>query len=80
MAHLLAGDKFSHQLNSCMSTRLDKEVNYELAELKVFLPNRNAFDFVASLKIHSTSRRVILRTSCGGIFHCIFCLLVFIKH
>ena len=67
----------------CTSTRFrfNKELNYKLAALEVFLPNRNAFaSVVASLKIYCTSRRVILRTSCGGIFHCIFCLLVFIKH
>ena len=82
-AHLLGGDKFSYQLNSCTSTRFrfNKELNYKLAALEVFLPNRNAFaSVVASLKIYCTSIRVILRTSCWGIFHCIFCLLVFIKH
>ena len=58
-----------------------KKLNYKLAALEVFLPNRNAFaSVVASLKIYCTSRRVILRTSYWGIFHCIFCLLVFIKH
>ena len=53
-AHLLGGDKFSYQLNSCTSTRFrfNKELNYKLAALEVFLPNRNAFVFVASLKIH----------------------------
>ena len=82
-AHLLGGDKFSYQRNSCTSTRFrfNKKLNYKLAALEVFLPNRNAFaSVVASLKIYCTSRRVILRTSYWGIFHCIFCLLVFIKH
>ena len=59
---------------------VQQRTQLQLAALEVFLPNRNAFVFVASLKIYCTSRRVILRTSCGGIFHCIFCLLVFIKH
>ena len=61
--HLLGGDKFSYQLNSCTSTRFrfNKELNYKL---EAFLPNRNAFAFVASPKIYCTSRRVILRTSC----------------
>ena len=79
-AHLLGGDKFSYQRNSRMSTRFrfNKKLNYKLAALEVFLSNRNAFaSVVASLKIYCTSRRVILRTSCWGIFHCIFC---FIKH
>ena len=80
MAHLLGGDKFSHQLNSCTSTRFRFKLNYKLAALEVFLLNWNAFAFVASLKIYCTSRRVIFRTSCGEIFHCIFCWLVFIKH
>ena len=82
-AHLLGGDKFSYQRNSCTSTRFrfNKKLNYKLAALEVFLPNRNAFaSVVASLKIYCTSRKVILRTSCWGIFYCIFCLLVFIKH
>ena len=82
-AHLLGGDKFSYQRNSCTSTRFrfNKKLNYKLAALEVFLPNRNAFaSVVAALKIYCTSRRVILRTSYWGIFHCIFSLLVFIKH
>ena len=58
-----------------------KKLNDKLAALEVFLPNRNAFaSVVASLKMYCTSRRVILRTSYSGIFHRIFCLLVFIKH
>ena len=62
-AHLLGGDKFSYQLDSSTSKRFrfNKELNYKLAALEVFLPNRNAFAFVASLNIYCTSRRVIPR-------------------
>ena len=58
---------------SCTSARFrfNKELNYKLAASEVFLPNRNAFAFVASLKMFCTSRRVILGTSCWEIFHCI---------
>ena len=53
-----------------MSTRFrfNKELNYKLAALEVFLPNQNAFAFVASLKIDCTS-------GVGGTFHCIFVYL-----
>ena len=71
--HLLGGDKFSYQLDSCTSKRFrfNKELNYKLASLEVFLPNRHAFTFVASLKIYCTSRRVTLGTSFWEISHCI---------
>ena len=62
MAHLLGDDKFSYQLDSCMSTRFwfNKELNYKLAASEDFLPNRNAFAFVASLNIYCTSRNFAL--------------------
>ena len=76
MARSLGDDKFSYQLDSCMSTRfwLNKELNYKLATSEDFLPNRNAFAFVASLNIYCTSRRVILRASLRKISHCIILL------
>ena len=76
MAHLLGNDKFSYQLDSCMSTRFwfNKELNYKLAASEDLLPNRNAFAFVASLNICCTSRRVILRASLRAIFHGIILL------
>ena len=64
-----------------MSTRFrfNKELNYKLAALEVFLPNQNAFAFVASLKIYCTSRGVISfgggGGGVGGTFHCIFVYL-----
>ena len=55
----------TYELDSCMSPkfRSNKELNYKLAALEVFLPNRNVFAFVASLKIYCTSRRLNLHTS-----------------
>ena len=76
MAHSLGDDKFSYQLDSCMSTRFwfNKELNYKLAASEDFLPNRNAFAFVASLNIYCTSQRVILCASLREISHCIILL------
>ena len=74
--HLLGGEKFSYQVDSCMSKRFrfNRELNFKLTASKEFLPNRNAFAFVTSLNIYCTSRRMISHASLREIFYCIILL------